>query len=60
MPTQRNVTTAIQARKLVQSLALTEAQIVRMDDAQYMIDAQKQFFRGRLTALQELLQARSR
>lgn len=60
MPIQRNVTTAIQKRKPMQSLALTEAQIVRMDDAQYMSDAQKQFFRSRLMALQGLLEARSR
>jgi len=60
MPLQQNVITATQQRKRIQLLALTEAQIVRMDDAQYMSDAQKQFFRGRLLALQELLQARLR
>lgn len=60
MPLQQNVTAAAQQRKRIQSLALTEAQIVCMDDAHYMSDAQKQFFRDRLTTLQEVLQARSR
>jgi DnaK suppressor protein len=60
MPRHQNVTVAAQQQKPMHRLALTEAQIVRMDDAQYMSDEQKQFFRGRLTALQDVLQARSR
>lgn len=60
MSLQQNFTTAAQQCKRMQSLVLTEAKIVRLDDAQYMNDAQKQFFRSRLIMLQETLLAKSR
>lgn len=57
MATQQNVVPAVVQRK---TIMLTEKQIVHMDDAHYMSESQKHFFRTRLAALGELLLARSR
>ena len=57
MAPQQNVAQAVHERE---TIPLTEQQIVHMDDAHYMSESQKQFFRSRLAALSELLLARSR
>lgn len=57
MAPQQNVAQAVQERE---TIPLTEKQIVHMDDAHYMSESQKQFFRSRLAALSELLLAMSR
>jgi DnaK suppressor protein len=59
MAHQQHVAPAAQERKMRPGL-LTENEILHMEDASYMSEAQKQFFRGRLVAVEELLQARSR
>lgn len=38
--------------------SLTESQIVLMDEAHYMSDAQLKFFKARLSAVEEMLEAR--
>lgn len=51
---------AIQEHDRKRVPALNETQIVSMGEASYMDEAQKQFFRARLIAIEEMLQARSR
>lgn len=60
MALEHTAPTAVQKRPRRQANPLTETEIVHMADSQYMVDAQKQFFRARLTALEELLESRAR
>lgn len=53
-------TAAIQEHDRTPVPALNEMQIVSMGESNYMDEAQKQFFRARLVAIEEMLQARSR
>jgi DnaK suppressor protein len=57
MALQKNLAAAAQDHKRM--VLLTETQIVQMDKAQYMSEAQKQFFRARLGAIEEMLRARA-
>lgn len=60
MAQKQHSASAARQRSRMRPLQLTDAQMIQMDDALYMGDAQKQFFRERLLALEDMLVARSR
>lgn len=60
MAPQQTVATACQTHTRVLPTQLTETQLRRMSEEEYMGEAQKRCFRALLVALEELLEARAR